>query len=92
MQELPRLTIQLDGIKQNVAAMLAQSNNEINEMVVKTIEEKINEGWVQEEINQAVVSCLKKAIANVANDYALQQAITRSVSQEITKMINKDQP
>lgn len=84
MSNLPIIRIELDGVRNTVAAMLTDKNKEISEYVIKSLEKQITEDWVIEEIDTAVKSCLKSAIASVANDYQMRSAITELISNAVT--------
>ena len=86
---LPVLRIELEGIKQNIAHMFNQNNDELNKMVQETIESQLTEDWVQGEINQAVRSCMKSAIEDIANNWKLKNAITELMVDSIEKTISK---
>ena len=88
--QLPVLRIELEGVKQNVAHMFAQNNDELNKMVQETIAAKLTEEWVQTEINRAVDNCIKSAIKDIADNWKLKNAITNLMVDSIEKTISKD--
>ncbi len=88
--EFPVLRIELEGLKQNIATMFNQNNDELNKMVIETIENKLTAEWVQAEINSAVEYCIRNAIKEVSGNWKLQAAITELISENIEKLITKD--
>lgn len=87
MIEIPRIKIELEGIKHSVQSMLGSSNDELERMIVQTIDSTLTEDWVREQIQFAVRTCIKEAIDNVATDYRVQRAITEQISLAIEKMV-----
>lgn len=65
------LRFELEGIRKTVSALFDRENEKIQQMVADTLESTLTEEWVQSEIKLAVESCVKKAIAGVANNYEL---------------------
>jgi len=87
MDEIPRLRIELDGIKQSVIHMFNQNNEELNNMIIAEFDKQLTSEFVQLEINKAVSECIRKSISGVTSDWNLQQAITRMISDNIAELI-----
>lgn len=89
MTEIPRLRIELEGIKATVAHMFAQNQDALLEMISETLERTLNQEWIQEEINREVENCIRKAIADVSNNYNLRSAITNMVADQVDKLLSE---
>lgn len=87
INEIPRLKIEIEGIKRNIVHAFNQNDKELSIMVMKTIEETLNAEWVQNEINHAVNLCIKNAIADISNNYTLKSSITSLISESISKLV-----
>ena len=83
--------IQLDGIKEQVAHAFIDRNNEINHMILDTIESTITQAWVQEEINNAVRACIHDAISGLVNDGNLVRAIRDVMSEKLVTAIKDNE-
>lgn len=88
MSDIPRLRIELEGVRATVATMLAHHNDDINKMVISSLNEQLTQEWVQTEIDQAVVQLLRKSISEISSNWELKQAITKLVGEAIAKMVN----
>ena len=87
MQDIPRLHIELEGVRSKIVTLLSDHNNMLGKMVTKTLEETITEEWVQQKINVAVRQCIEKAIKSVSDNYTLQIAIKELVSEQIARLV-----
>lgn len=89
MSEFPRIRIELEGVRSTVQTMLTRNNDDINNMVISSLEKQINEEWVQDGINNSVRKCLESAIDDIASDWNLKSAISKQISLAIEKMISQ---
>lgn len=89
MYNQPRLKIEIEGLKQSVVQIFNQNNQELSDMVTKTIEDRLKSEWVQDQINLAVEQCIREAISNVSNNYELQRALTNLISASVAELISE---
>ncbi len=87
MQELPRLRIELEGVRQTINHMFGQNQDALLGMVSESLEKTLNQEWVQEQINAEVEKCVRKAISNVSDNHDLRSAITNMVAEQVTKLV-----
>ena len=87
MREMPKLRIELEGLRQNVAHCFNANNDELNALVIDTIEKTLTAEWVRAEVQKSVNGAVKAAVEDVANDYHLKQALTTHVSEAIASLI-----
>ncbi len=87
MRDLPMIRVEIEGVRQTVTRMFNDRNNELNDMVIESLDRQLSESWVQSEIDEAVKQCAKNAIAALADDWRLQQAITKLVGESVSKLI-----
>lgn len=88
MIEIPRIRIELEGVKSAVSSMLTHHNSEINDLITKSIESQINEEWFVEHINVTVKNMLENAVTDMSSNWELRQAISNLVSSTVAKMIS----
>ncbi len=86
--EIPRIKIELESISKTVQHMFYQSNSDLNKMVCESIDKTLQEDWVKHQVNKEVQKMLNAAIANVANNFALKNAISELIANNITKLIS----
>jgi len=72
---MPVIRLELEGIKQSVASMFIDRNNELSNIVAETLDKTLSEEWIMKNIKSAVDECVTKAIASLSDSHALQYAI-----------------
>lgn len=88
MIEIPRIRIELEGVKSVVSSMLTHHNSEINDLITKSIESQINAEWFVEHINVTVKNMLENAVTDMSSNWELRRAISNLVSSSVAKMIS----
>ncbi len=83
------LKIDIEGLRHSVMHIFASHTRELQEMINKSLEEKLQLSWVRDEINLSVENCIRSAITDIANDYKLKTAITRAISDQLCDVIDK---
>jgi len=86
---LPRIRIELEGIRQYTEHAFLQNNEELSKMVIDEIERQLQLNWVQDKIRLSVELCIKEAIDDVSNNYKLKSAITELIGDSIEKLIKE---
>jgi hypothetical protein len=93
MNEMPILRFELDGVRSRVAHMLSSKNDELNELVLQSLDRQLTQEWVMAEIDAAVKGALLSAIRSVGDNYtvrsALNEVICGVVSENIGKSLTK---
>lgn len=87
MNELPILRIQLDGVRQSVAKMLADRNCEIEKALIAQLDETLTEDWVQDEIKAAINKAVKESIRNVGENWNFQNAIRETIGDALAAAV-----
>lgn len=90
LNEIPVIKIELQGLRHTVVSMLTTRNDELNDLVIKSIEQQINEDWVVGRINETVREMLEQAIKDISSNWELKNAIRELVCESITKIISKE--
>ena len=90
MDNIPRIRIELDGVRQTVQHMFGQSSDEFKQLILDEIEKQLTTEFIQAEIARAVSGCLKSAIYDMTNNYNLKCAITSELSDAVVKVINNE--
>lgn len=85
---MPILRIELEGIRESVARALVTRNDEINKLILDSLESQLQEEWVIESIDSAVKAQIKKSIDDVSTNWELRMEITRVVSESISKIFS----
>lgn len=86
---LPIIRLELEGVKQSVAHMLADRGKEINDLIVMSLENTLKEEWIAEQINYEITECVKKSIKNLSNSYTLQSIITDMIEKTISEKLGE---
>jgi len=86
---IPGLKLELESVKQYIATMLIDRNNEINEMVLKTLDRTLNEEWVAREISEQVRECVKNAISDMTEVSELTYTIKEVLAKHISSVIEE---
>ena len=89
MSSMPIIKIEMEGIRQQVGSMIADHNNEINEMVQDALKQTLNEEWVRIQIQENVNKCVKSAISNLSDNYVLKSAVECTIAASLTKMMKE---
>ena len=84
---MPIIRFELDRVKESVASMLCDRNDEINNYIIQALNKELSESWVIDEIDCAVKNALKNAIGDIATDWNLQQAISKLIAVEVAKKL-----
>lgn len=85
---IPILKFELERVKDSVATMLIDRNNEINDMIIKSLDAQLTEEWVAKQINEAVQECLKSAIKDMGSNYPLRKVIEHAIVEAVSKSIS----
>lgn len=87
--DIPRLRIDLEGVRTSINTMLIQHNDDINKIVIDSLNKQITEDWIQSEIDNAVKIALKKSIEGIATQWELREAISNLIAKSVAKMIER---
>ena len=83
---MPRINIELEGIRQNIQHMFSKNQGDLMEVISKTLEETLTEEWVKHRIKVEVAACVENAIKDIANNYELKNAITKTIVANLTPL------
>ena len=86
MINIPTIKIELENLKQSVQHCFVDYNNELNDLIIETLNDRLTESWVREEINKVVTKCLKSAIANIAGNYQLEKALSDLIAKSVADL------
>lgn len=79
----PIIKIELEGLSQQVRAMLVTRNEEINKIIEQTLEQQLSEDWVIARIDAAVRDALSNGIRAIADHPYLRDAITDAIATQV---------
>ena len=91
MFNTPQISIDVEGISQQVEVLFTQNNTELTKYIVSEIKKQLTEEWVQEQLQEAVKDCITNAISDVANNYNLKVILTDLITQKIGKQLMEKQ-
>jgi len=87
--EIPRIHIELEGIRTSIQHMFMTKNDELNNLICNELEKTLSAEWVKESIRVEIEKIVKEAILNIKGNFLLKQAITDSISENLVKIFNK---
>ncbi|MCG7904423.1 MAG: hypothetical protein JAY60_18600 [Candidatus Thiodiazotropha weberae] len=92
MQQAPILRIELEGLRQSVAHLFNQNQQAMSEMITSTLEKKLQEDWIQEQVNVEVTKAIESAISQISNSYELRGLLSEMLIDQVTKIVSREEP
>lgn len=85
--DIPRIRIEVEGVRRQVQTMFANWDKEFSEIIQKEIEETLTQEWVMEQIKTEVVNAIHKAIRGISENWEIRKAIENVVNDAVLKIV-----
>ena len=83
---IPVITLEIEGIREQIQHALAVHNKEFNIMIKHAVEKAFNLETIQEKIDREIEVALDNAIKTLSNDSLIRDALKCFVLNSIVKM------
>ncbi len=82
---IPRIRIEIEGMKESIQQALAVHNEEFNTMIHEAVDKSFTVETIQAKIEMQVAKALDNAIDNLSKSYQVKTIITDIVLQSLVK-------
>jgi hypothetical protein len=87
MDSIPRIRIEMEGIRAGVIHHMGQHNDEFNDMVKDALDRTLTEEWVKASIQDAVNKTVQSAINGLGDNWELKQAVSNALGKALSRMV-----
>ena len=89
MDDLIKVRLELEGIKHTIIHAFSSSQEEISDMVSKSLDEILKPEIMQRTVNDAVTKCVYSAIDELSTNYEVKKAIQSFIAKQLTQYLDK---
>lgn len=85
---MPFIKIELERVKQAAYHAFHQSNKDFDKLIARTLESRLTQQWVKNEVSKACDQVIREAIKAVIDDHTIKQALQESLSKTIREQLD----